>query len=74
MITIVKELGTDYNTPKLIVHALLVVIQTTIVCLYTFASNNTKAYEVIVITDFVCQVFIAYICLTMGSQKALKDF
>jgi hypothetical protein len=26
MITIIKELGTDYNTPKLIMHALLVVI------------------------------------------------
>jgi hypothetical protein len=26
MITIIKELGTDYNTPKLIVHAILVVI------------------------------------------------
>jgi hypothetical protein len=74
MISIIKELGSDYNTPKLIVHALLVVIQTVTVCLISFWPKNFKVWEVVLVIDFVCQLFIVYICLTMGSQKALKDF
>jgi hypothetical protein len=67
MIRIIKELENDYNTPKLIAHALLVVIQTSTVCLYSFANGYIKTFEVVIVTDFVCQMFIAFICLTMGS-------
>jgi hypothetical protein len=74
MIMIIKELGTDYNTLKLIVHALLVVIQTATVCLNSIIKGNAETYEVVVVTDFICQVFIPFICLAMGSQKALIEF
>jgi hypothetical protein len=74
MITIIKELGGDYNTPKFIVHAFFVVIETLAVCLNAFSTINPKAFEAVVLTDLVCQLIVAYIFLTVGSQKALKDF
>jgi hypothetical protein len=42
--------------------------------LNAITKGSFKTYEVVYVTDFVCQLFIAFICLTMGSQKALKDF
>jgi hypothetical protein len=33
-----------------------------------------NAFLLVVVTDFVCQICIAYISLSMGSQKALKEF
>jgi hypothetical protein len=73
IIEIITILGDTFNKPKLILHALLLVIQTTTACLFIF-SWSQKCYLVCVFLEILGQLFISYICLTMGSQKALKDF
>jgi uncharacterized membrane protein len=75
IINIIKAVGNTYDVNKLIVHSILVVVQTSSVIVYvTIPSNAIVFIESVILMNFVCQIFVAYICLTMGSHKALNNF
>lgn len=58
---------------------MLIVVQSAAIILYvlelTLETVDLIPYLITVnLIDFACQSIIAYICLTMGSHQALKDF
>lgn len=55
IIQIIKTLGNTYDANKLILHGLLVVLQTTSCIVYVFVKSNASALSVFVILmDLVC--------------------
>jgi hypothetical protein len=74
IIEIVKQLHSTFYTNSLILHATLAVLQALSLSFFIICFKNVKIFFVANLCEFVSELFVSFICVTMGSHKALRDF